>query len=285
MFHTQKAFAKINLALFITNKLPNGYHTLETIFAPINWFDTISFSESAFIEMTCSNSDLPVDENNLCIKAAKMLKEKYNVQNGIAIHLEKNIPFGAGLGGGSSNAAATLNYLNQYWELDLAKETLSEIALKLGADVPFFLKMKSLAFAEGIGERLTDLKHSFPFPIVTAFPEQPISTAWAYQLLNLNFPRNAPNTREALKNLIETGDIKLLNHFENDFESIVLKNFPMVQSLKERLSKLGAIKTLMSGSGSAVFGIFENETSAKICFEVLSQEFPASYTPSNFVIT
>jgi len=285
MSDTRNAFGKINLALYITNKLPNGYHSIETIFAPIAWHDTLTFSPAPTIELTCSTSSLPTDSTNLCYKAAKLLQETYHLQNGIRIHLEKSIPFGAGLGGGSSDAATVLTYLNRYWNLNLPLSELATLALRLGADVPYFLSMKSLAFAEGIGEKLTDLVCTFPYSLVVVFPNEAVSTAWAYQNLKIAFPRKAPNCREALKNLIETGDKKFLTVLENDFEPLVESAFPIIKSLKENLTEHGAIKAMMSGSGSAVFGIFENEARAKAACDFFSKQFPSSYTPPNFAMT
>jgi 4-diphosphocytidyl-2-C-methyl-D-erythritol kinase len=285
MSDTRNAFGKINLALYITNKLPNGYHLIETIFAPIAWHDTLTFSPAPTIELTCSNASLPTDSTNLCVKAAKLLQETYQVPQGIRIHLEKSIPFGAGLGGGSSDAATVLAYLNRFWNLNLPLAELAALALRLGADVPYFLSMKSLAFAEGIGEKLTDLVCTFPYSLVVVFPNEAVSTAWAYQNLKIAFPRKAPNCREALKNLIETGDKKFLTVFENDFEPMVESAFPVIKSLKETLIEQGAIKAMMSGSGSAVFGIFENEARAKAACDFFSKQFATSYTPPNFVMT
>ncbi len=288
MSDIRKAFAKINLALYITNKLPNGYHSIETIFAPIAWHDTLIFSPAPTIQFTCSLSSLPTDSSNLCVRAAKLLQETYSVQTGIHIHLEKSIPFGAGLGGGSSDAAAVLLYLNRYWQLNLPIAKLVELALKLGADVPYFLSTNALAFAEGIGEKLTDLHRTLPYSLVVIFPNEMVSTVWAYQNLRLSFPRQAPNCREALKNLIETGDKKFLKVFENDFEPLVESAYPIVKSLKETLLKQGAIQAMMSGSGSAVFGIFEDEACAEACRDFFSKQFPTfltSYTPPHFEMT
>lgn len=279
------AFAKINLALYITNKLPNGYHSLETIFAPIQWHDTLSFSPSPTIELTCSHSSIPTDDTNLCVKAARLLQETYRVKDGIAIHLEKSIPFGAGLGGGSSDAATVLLYLNRYWKLHLPLSELAPLALALGADVPYFLSTNGLAFAEGIGEKLIDLNCTFPYSLVVVFPNEAVSTVWAYKHLRLSFPREAPNCRDALKHLIETGDKAFLNVFENDFEPLVESAFPIVKLLKRQLIEQGAIKAMMSGSGSAVFGIFDDDARAKACCDFFSSHFPTSYTPRNFSMT
>lgn len=285
MSELRYAFAKINLALYITNKLPNGYHSLETIFAPIAWHDTLSFSPSPTIELTCSLSSIPTDTTNLCFKAAKLLQDTCQIGTGIRIHLEKSIPFGAGLGGGSSDAATVLLYLNRYWELNLPLAELSKIALTLGADVPYFLSMNALAFAEGIGEKLTDLHCTFPYSLIVVFPNETVSTVWAYKNLRLSFPRQAPNCRDALKNLIESGNPAFLNVFKNDFEPLVESAFPIVKSLKETLLEHGAIKAMMSGSGSAVFGIFDDDVRASACRESFSNRFPSSYTPRGFAMT
>lgn len=285
MSEIRNAFAKINLALYITNKLPNGYHSIETIFAPIQWHDTLFFSSSPTIELTCSHSSLPTDSTNLCFKAAKLLQERYRVEKGIRIHLEKSIPFGAGLGGGSSDAATVLLYLNRYWQLNLPLSELATLALTLGADVPYFLSTNGLAFAEGIGEKLADLHCTFPYSLVVIFPNEAVSTVWAYKNLRLSFPRKAPNCRDALKHLIETRDKKFLSVFENDFESLVESAFPIIKSLKATLMAHGAIKAMMSGSGSAVFGIFDDGARAEACRDSFSNRFPTSYTPPCFSMT
>ncbi|MFQ3597587.1 MAG: 4-(cytidine 5'-diphospho)-2-C-methyl-D-erythritol kinase [Chloroherpetonaceae bacterium] len=285
MSEIRNAFAKINLTLYITNKLPNGYHSIETIFAPIQWHDTLTFSSSPTIELTCSLSSLPTDSSNLCFKAAQLLQETYRVESGIRIHLEKSIPFGAGLGGGSSDAATVLLYLNRYWQLNLPLATLATLALKLGADVPYFLSTNALAFAEGVGEKLTDLHCTFPYSLVVVFPNEMVSTVWAYKNLRLSFPRKAPNCRDALKRLIETGDKAFLNVFENDFEPLVESAFPLVKSLKIEMLERGAVKAMMSGSGSAVFGIFDDAAHAEACRDSFSNRFPVSYTPPCFAMT
>jgi 4-diphosphocytidyl-2-C-methyl-D-erythritol kinase len=284
MSETRRAYAKINLALYIVNRLPNGYHALETLFAPVNWYDTLTFTPSETIEMTCSNLALPIDASNLCLKAARALAAlAHEKKFGIHIHLEKNIPFGAGLGGGSSDAACVLNYLNGYWHLNLAPDALHRIAVTLGADVPYFLNSQSgIAFATGIGDDLTYLNQRFPFAIVTAFPNEPVSTVWAYKNLRLHFPRPAPDCRTALHQAIQQRDVKFLDVFENDFESAVFAAYPKVKELKAEFRRQGGSLALMSGSGGAVFGVFESPVRAEACFKNISERYPASLTPPDF---
>ncbi len=280
----RRAFAKINLALFITDRLPNGYHLLETIFAPIDWSDTLSFEPSDRLDMTCDDDRLPSDDTNLCLKAAKSLKEAFGINAGVKIFLEKRIPYGAGLGGGSSDAAAVLNALNSFWHIDAPMKDLLALAVKLGADVPYFLRLRALAYATGIGDQLTDLETAFPFFIVVAFPNEYVSTAWAYQNLKLIFPRVAPDIKTLTMKLCETKDLDIFSKLGNDFESVVLEKHASVRHLKQIFRDLRADAVRMSGSGSAVFGVFEHEHRARAALDELSAEFPASLTPPNFTI-
>jgi 4-diphosphocytidyl-2-C-methyl-D-erythritol kinase len=277
-----KAYAKINLTLFITGKLPNGYHTLETIFAPINWYDTLRLEPSDALEMTCTNANLPVDDTNLCIKAAKVLRGFSGTTKGVKITLEKNVPFGAGLGGGSSDAAATLKFLNAFWEINASSQDLHTMATKLGADVPYFLEMPALALGSGIGEQLTDLKLRFPFSVVTVFPKVPVPTVWAYKNFHANFSRQLPDVTKLIGEVCLTKNLSLLRQFENDFESVVHEHFPEVKALRDDLNTMGSDFTLLSGSGSAVFAVFADSDKAAQCYEACKQRFPASLTPPDF---
>lgn len=270
---TLKAFAKINLGLFITGKRQDGYHTLETIFAPINWYDRLEFSESEAISMSCSTIDLPVDDNNLCIKAARSLQQFAGVRKGIAMNLHKRVPFGAGLGGGSSDAATVLRALNQLWQLDVSPTELHSLAVKLGADVPYFLAMKGLAYAQGIGDELDDLALTLPYCIVTVFPEEHIATLWAYKNFYPRFERELPDLKKLVSELCLFGNKEGLVLFENDFESAVFDHFPVIRQVKSTLLEAGSIFASLSGSGSAVFGLFEREGDALAAMNCL----PATY--------
>lgn len=278
-----KAFAKINLALFITNRLPNGYHALETIFAPINWFDELSFEPSDRLEMTCSDPEIPSDETNLCLRAAKLLQDFTATKDGVKIHLQKHIPHGAGLGGGSSDAALTLKALTNFWQLDISQAKLKELAVSLGADVPYFLSAQTLTYATGIGDQLFDLEATFPAAIVVAFPSVRVSTAWAYKNLRLNFPRTAPDLKALTLKLCVSRDLEILRRFENDFEPTVLSAFPAVKKLKDIFCyDVNADFALMSGSGSAVFGVYEHLSRAEDVARQLSAEYAVSLTPPFF---
>ncbi len=279
---SQKAFAKINLGLLITGKRQDGYHTLETIFAPINWYDTIEFTDSDAISMSCSNNDLPVDDNNLCIKAARSLQQFGGTRKGVAMNLNKQVPFGAGLGGGSSDAATVLRVLNELWQLNVSPTELHSLAVKLGADVPYFLAIKGLAYAQGIGDELNDLALTLPYFIVTVFPEEHIATLWAYKNFYSRFGRKLPDLKKLVSELCFSGKKESLSLFENDFESAVFDYFPVVRQVKSTLLEEGSIFASLSGSGSAVFGLFEKEDDAVAAMNRLPETYRKSLTHPGF---
>ncbi|NMW22751.1 MAG: 4-(cytidine 5'-diphospho)-2-C-methyl-D-erythritol kinase [Chlorobiaceae bacterium] len=277
-----KSFAKINLGLLITGKRQDGYHTLETIFAPINWYDVIEFSESEDISMSCSNVILPVDDNNLCIRAAKSLQQFAGVSRGVTMKLHKQVPFGAGLGGGSSDAATVLRVLNDLWQVNASSSDLHALAVALGADVPYFLAIKGLAYARGIGDDLDDLGFTLPYYVVTVFPEEHVSTVWAYKNFYPRFDRNIPDLKQSASDLCLIGKKELLPVFENDFEPAVFDHFPAVRLVKSNLLKAGSIFASLSGSGSAVFGLFESESEAVEAMKQLPEAYRKSLTPQGF---
>ncbi len=277
-----KAYAKINLGLLITGKRPDGYHTLETVFAPVNWYDELSFSLSDDLFMSCSNQDLPCDESNLCMRAAQALRDFSGTSMGVEIALSKHIPFGAGLGGGSSDAAATLRVLNAMWNINAPSHELHRLAVSLGADVPYFLESGGLAYAAGIGEDLDDLELTLPFSVVTLFPGDHISTVWAYRNFYPCFDREVPDLRRLVRSLCDEKDLSVLDVFDNDFEPVVFDHFPSVRAAKEALERSGSFFASLSGSGSAVFGLFENDAEAEYSAKELSKSYRTNYTPASF---
>ncbi|MHB8579559.1 MAG: 4-(cytidine 5'-diphospho)-2-C-methyl-D-erythritol kinase [Ignavibacteriaceae bacterium] len=252
-----KAPAKINFGLNITRKRPDGYHDIETIFYPINLFDNINFIKSNENSFSCNNHVLKLDSNNLVIKAKEILEKEFQRIFPVKIDLEKNIPIGAGMGGGSSDAAAALHSINLLYNLDLSKEQLNKFALKLGSDVPFFLDPRP-NFASGRGEVLSVLDFTIDFPILIVNPGIHISTKWAYQNI---IPKNPDKSlNEIIRHELDFS--KLEGIIRNDFEDIVFKNFPEIGQIKKEMYNLGALFSLMTGSGSTVFGIYENEDKA-----------------------
>ncbi|NOR44313.1 MAG: 4-(cytidine 5'-diphospho)-2-C-methyl-D-erythritol kinase [Candidatus Delongbacteria bacterium] len=256
-----KANCKINVHLRIVGKLPNGYHELETIFQEIPIFDEIEINSNTMEKITFQSSGMKIPDGgtNICTKSAEILQKKFNVKKGCDISLKKNIPIGAGLGGGSSDAATVLKALNELWELKLSETELEKIGLELGADVPFFIK-GGCAIATGIGEELTTinpvLKDGY---ILLIYPNIHINTSQAYRNLNLNLTKNTSNGIFALA-LDSSRDIHLkYNEFTNDFESYVFREHDEIERIKNALLNEGAEFAAMSGSGSSVFGFFKDK--------------------------
>jgi 4-diphosphocytidyl-2-C-methyl-D-erythritol kinase len=245
--------AKINLGLNILRKREDGYHDIETFFYPINLYDTLTFSESSEFQFICDAPELN-NEKNLAVKAKLNLEDELKTKIKLKVELTKSIPLGAGLGGGSSDAAAALIGLNKFLNLKIDEGRLSKIASKLGADVPFFLNPVP-SYAENIGNVITPMECKIQFPIVLVTPGIRVSTKWAYENVKPSSPIYT------LKKLIEDCEIDFLymqNKIKNDFETSVFKVYPEIEEIKKDFYKLGAMFSLMSGSGSSVYGIFSN---------------------------
>ncbi len=232
--------AKINWSLRVTGKRPDGFHDLETVFQLISLHDTLTFRESDRLVVTCDDRTIPTDERNLVVKAARAL----GIER-VAIHIEKRIPSGGGLGGGSSNAAATLTTLSKIFGL---QQPLEAIALELGSDVPFFL-VGGTAYATGRGEVITPMADAPKVPLLLVLPRQRVSTAEAFRSLRRFSP---PLGMDAY------GDRA---NFTNDFEEPVFARFPQLRAWKEKLYQLGATWAAMSGSGSTIVGAFPDVSS------------------------
>ncbi|OGS18377.1 MAG: 4-(cytidine 5'-diphospho)-2-C-methyl-D-erythritol kinase [Elusimicrobia bacterium RIFOXYA2_FULL_50_26] len=246
--------AKINIYLEITGRRPDGYHTLETIFQTVSLYDTLAFEpKKSALTLTCDDKDLPCDETNLALRAAVLLRDKNGVKAGAEIHLQKRIPMGAGLGGGSSDAAAVLKGLRKLWGLDVTDTALSELAVQLGADVPFFLKGGTV-LGTGIGECLELVKNVLPASYLLVYPGFGVPTADVYRKLKLPLTRKRKITK--IKNLLETGSVPDVwsRYMFNRLEEVVLPEFRMVRHARDVLKSFGC-PTLMSGSGSTVFAV------------------------------
>ncbi|MDD8018890.1 MAG: 4-(cytidine 5'-diphospho)-2-C-methyl-D-erythritol kinase [Bacteroidota bacterium] len=275
-----EAYAKINLGLHIVGKRPDGFHNIETIFHHIALHDKITLLLNSNIEISSSNPSIPVNKDNLCWKAVDLLRRELSLTYGAAIHIKKNIPIGAGLGGGSSDAAAVLQHLPSLWNVDVADEVLQRLALQLGSDVPFFLK-KSSAYAEGRGEILSYFPFRLPYWIVVVNPNIHVSTPWAYSALAEQRHGTFPQRSKLLKNISE---FRLEDILHNDFEEVVFKQHPSIKEVKNNFLKLGAVHALMSGSGSSVFGLFENESTALKAAEFFDKKNFVHMTKPDFSI-
>ncbi len=251
-----EAHAKVNLGLDVKYRRDDGYHEVDMIFYEISVADIIDIEkrDEPGIVLTCSDPSLE-NENNLAYRAAALMFDCFGERNGAAIHIEKHIPMQAGLGGGSSDAASVLKGMNELFGFGASPEKLRELGLKLGADVPFFIE-GGCARAGGIGEKLRQIKGVPKLNILIIKPEESISTAYAYG--NLKPGENAYHPDiDALENALVSGDIrKAASLMGNSLESAVADRYPIVEELKNELMERGALGSLMTGSGSAVFGIF-----------------------------
>ena len=246
--------AKINLGLNIVRKRNDGYHDLETIFLPIMLSDRITFCKSDKLMLRTDSVLLNELKDNLILKAIRLLEKQNNKTIELDIFVEKNIPIGGGLGGGSSNAASTLKAVNKMFDLRLNFKKLSELALQLGSDVPFFLNPVP-SYAESRGEILYPLNIELPYPILIVNPLIKIDTASAFKKINPLIPKR--NLRKAIQeNAFDFSNLK--EYVTNDFEEVIFAEYPLLKKIKDELYKQGAEFALMSGTGSTLYGIFTN---------------------------
>jgi 4-diphosphocytidyl-2-C-methyl-D-erythritol kinase len=274
-----RAPAKINLSLRVVGKRADGYHELDTIMVPVSLYDEIEIHRirrtvagqsefSALIAIRCNHPEVPLGADNLAYRAAELLMRKAKLRQPIAIQIKKQIPVGAGLGGGSTDAAAVLVGLNRMWKLGLSVRQLERLALQLGADVPFFIRAKP-ARARGIGEKLRVLAQLPSRWLVLVYPGFPVATAWVYRNLPSKLTKVSVNTSitTPLENL-DTLDKLLVN----DLEQVTMRRYPEIGRVKSMLSRAGAAGVLMSGSGSSVFGVFKSKQSAEHAFSRMEHE-------------
>jgi 4-diphosphocytidyl-2-C-methyl-D-erythritol kinase len=256
-----RAYGKINLGLRVLRKRSDHYHDIETVFHQVNVFDELTFRLHEHDIILTTNTDLPNDRTNLCIRAAHLLRDLTGVQDGVEITLAKNIPMGAGLGGGSTDAAATLKSLCSLWNLDISNTELHSLASSLGSDVPFFLAGGS-AYATARGEQLETMHVRLPYWIVIVTPPIHISTANAYKNIGRS-NETAPllDFKSILLEHMHDPDI-LSKSLVNDFEPVVFALHPEIQAIKETMIRLGADLALLTGSGSSVFALTKSESVA-----------------------
>lgn len=270
--------AKVNLGLEILRRRPDGYHDLETIFYQIGLSDSIELHDRREgSSMECDDPSLSIGADNLCLRAVAALRRASGNDRGVHVMLQKRIPTGAGLGGGSSDAAAVLRGLNAHWSIGLTVRQLQQIASTLGSDVPAFLG-GPLSFGSGRGEILEDLPPRFPYWLVCVTPPVSVSTAWAYGHLRLAARNEHRPLRkrflEALPDLVA-----LKNVLTNDFETSVLPAHPAIAEVKRMLLEAGCSLALMSGSGSSVFGLTEDRASAELVARRFGPDDVVSITP------
>ncbi len=257
---TLSAPAKINYLLDVIGKRSDGYHTLRMIMQRVNLCDkiTLTLTNIPGINVTCNSKGAPDGPANIAWKAARAVLDLAETDCGVNISITKNIPVAAGLGGGSSDAASVLMGMNELLHLSLTEQQLMETGTKLGADVPFFI-FKKTALAEGIGDELTPLPDMPPCWILLVNPGVHVSTAWVYRSLQLTNKRKLNMLPEFFGSIEDVVSI-----LSNDLEEVTIPAFPVIAEIKNRLIDMGAVGSMMSGSGPTVFGVFKSFDTAEI---------------------
>jgi 4-diphosphocytidyl-2-C-methyl-D-erythritol kinase len=255
---TKSAPAKINLFLRVVGKRPDGYHDLYSLMCPVALYDTLSLDfGGSGISVTCDHPGVPQDGSNLAIRSVRLFLDAVFAGSspsgfGLRIHIEKKIPVGAGLGGGSSNAAAVLTALNHYFGQPLSTPALMALGARIGADVPFFIFGRP-ALASGIGDRLDPFLHLAPWTVLLVYPNEAVSTAWVYKNLNLRLTKDE---KKLSKFHFDGRFFNVDTHLVNDLEAVTERALPVINEIKRLLLEHGAAGAMMSGSGSTVFGLF-----------------------------
>lgn len=265
-----KALAKINLGLDVVRRREDGYHEVRMIMQTIYLYDRLDIkrTQEPGIQIQTNLSFLPVNENNLIYKAAKLLMDEFSITDGVSVKLDKRIPVAAGMAGGSTDAAAMLIGVNRLFSLGLTKRQLMERGVQIGADVPYCI-MRGTALAEGIGEELSPLPPMVKCPVLIAKPSISVSTKFVYQNLKLDDTTIHPD----IDRLID--DIKVKNlhdiaaHMGNVLETVTIPNYPVIDEIKKHMLSNGAVGAMMSGSGPTVFGLFDDEDTAKKAYKAM----------------
>lgn len=273
-----KAFAKINLSLDVLGTLENGYHEVKMVMQTVSLYDSVELTKTeSGITLGCSLRFLPTNSDNLAYKAAEAFFKETGIEGGCDIFLKKHIPVGAGLAGGSSNAAAVLKGLNRLYDAKLSTKKLCEIGKTLGADVPYCI-IGGTRLAEGIGEKLSPLPEFPRCYIVLVKPSFSISTKWVYDNID-SCPSIVHPPTDALLEALEQGDLfGICDNMGNVLEDVSITHYPILSEVKKDLLDLGAIGSQMSGSGPTVFGIFTDEEKAEKAKEILWKKYKTAYT-------
>ena len=268
-----KALAKINIGLDVTGIRPDGYHEVRMIMQTVNLFDKVKITRTSDGSITMSTNlrFLPVNDDNLCIKAAKLLLDEFNIKEGVHIDLEKHIPVAAGMAGGSTDAAAVLFGVNKIFNLKLSKKDMMERGVKIGADVPYCV-MRGTALAEGIGEVLSPVSPMVKCPVLIAKPGISVSTKQVYNALDDCFENVKHPDIDGLIESIKAQDLKgICSRMGNVLEDVTIPLHPIIADIKDHMLENGAVGAMMSGSGPTVFGFFEDNKTAKAAKEALTK--------------
>ncbi|MBI5695785.1 MAG: 4-(cytidine 5'-diphospho)-2-C-methyl-D-erythritol kinase [Nitrospirae bacterium] len=258
-----KAPAKVNFVLEVVGRRPDGYHDLVSVMQALELADELTLTRTGSgVEVRCDHPEVPVGPGNIAYRAAEAVLREGGFSGGVSIHIKKVIPVAAGLGGGSSDAAAAMKGVAMLYGLEIPRGRMADIALGLGADVPFFLSWPC-ALAQGVGERLTELPPTEETWIVLVKPPFGVSTAWVYSQLNLGLTNtyNSITLPPFEGRPLNAGT--LVSCLRNDLERVTVSKYPLIKEIKERLLETGAVAAMMSGSGPTVFGVYRDRAGAE----------------------
>lgn len=272
---TLNAPAKINLYLDVLGRRENGYHDIESIMQTVTLFDTVTVEKAEELSMTCSEGSLPCDEKNLCIKAARRFFEKTGITGGARIHVEKRIPVSSGLAGGSTDAAATLKALNEIYGHPMTEDDLYALGATLGADVPFCMK-GGCVLCRGIGEEMTEISYNCDYSVVIARAGEGVSTPKAYGALDEKYGDELAKpfgNVEKIISALDGGDsAAVAEEMLNTFETVVLPYHKEAREAVEYLNSADSLGAMMSGSGPAVFALFDSDAKAQSAADSLIEK-------------
>lgn len=265
-----KALAKINLGLDVVRRREDGYHEVRMIMQTIHLYDRLDIkrTKESGIQIQTNLSFLPVNENNLIYKAAKLLMDEFSITDGVSVKLDKRIPVAAGMAGGSTDAAAMLFGMNRLFSLGLTKRQLMERGVQIGADVPYCI-MRGTALAEGIGEELSQLPPMVKCPVLIAKPSISVSTKFVYQNLKLDDATIHPDIDRLIDDIRAKNLYDIAAHMGNVLETVTIPNYPVIEEIKKHMLSHGAVGAMMSGSGPTVFGLFDDEATAKKAYKAM----------------
>ena len=265
-----KALAKINLGLDVVRRREDGYHEVRMFMQTIYLYDRLDIkrTQEPGIQIQTNLSFLPVNENNLIYKAAKLLMDEFSITDGVSVKLDKRIPVAAGMAGGSTDAAAMLIGVNRLFSLGLTKRQLMERGVQIGADVPYCI-MRGTALAEGIGEALSPLPPMVKCPVLIAKPSISVSTKFVYQNLKLDDTTIHPDIDRLIDDIKAKNLHDIAAHMGNVLETVTIPNYPVIDEIKKHMLSNGAVGAMMSGSGPTVFGLFDDEDTAKKAYKAM----------------
>jgi len=268
-----KAYAKINLSLDVVGKREDGYHTLRMIMQTIDLYDILNVKKIyKGIKVVCNRPYVPTDERNLVYKAAELFINTYKIDGGIEIYLKKYIPVAAGMAGGSTDAASALKAMRAFYKPEIEDKELMELGLKIGADIPYCI-LGGTALCEGIGEKITRLKPFRNHILVVIKPPFGVSTREVYSNLDINKVIKHPDTELLIKYVEEDNLHGVCRNMKNVLENVTLRKHTTLKNIKKEVLDMGAMGTLMSGSGPTIFAFFEDMLKAQICYDKMKKKY------------